>query len=213
MTEFGGRLDDIDERGESEALEVQEPEIEILGFEGEREGDDVPRRAPAVDPPPAAVPTAAEIEREIAELKEKNLRLYADFDNFRKRMEREREEMQRGAVGETVRELLPVMDNLRRALSSQGEKADLLLGIEMIERQLAEVLRRFGVREVPAIGAPFDPRMHEAVSREESADVGSPTVVAELQRGYLIGERLLRPALVKVAMPHEGEPSGRESGE
>ncbi|MFN7943567.1 MAG: nucleotide exchange factor GrpE [Thermoanaerobaculia bacterium] len=213
MTESGGRLDDTDERGESEALEVQEPEIEILGFEGEREGDDLPLRAPAVDPPAVAVPTAAQIEREIGELKEKNLRLYADFDNFRKRMEREREEMQRGAVGETVRELLPVMDNLRRALSSQGEKADLLLGIEMIERQLAEVLRRFGVREVPAVGAPFDPRMHEAVSREESAEVSSPTVVAELQRGYLIGERLLRPALVKVAMPHEGEPSGRESGE
>ncbi len=94
-------------------------------------------------------------------------------------------------------------DNLDLALSAQGPAEDLKRGVEMIHRQMIELLRRFGVTEVSAVGQPFDPTVHEAVAREESAEVKSPTVSAELRRGYKLHDRLLRPAMVKVAVPAE----------
>jgi molecular chaperone GrpE len=141
---------------------------------------------------------------ELAELRDRHLRLLADFDNFRKRAERELEERTRYVLAEPIRDLLPVLDNLERALAAQGSEGDLIRGVEMIARQFLDVLRRFGVEPVPAVGARFDPRRHEAVMSVESAAVAEPTVVEELQRGYLLRDRLLRPALVKVAVPAEG---------
>jgi molecular chaperone GrpE len=102
-----------------------------------------------------------------------------------------------------LRELLTVADNLGLALSAEGSAEDLKRGVELIHRQMAELLRRFGVTEVPAVGQAFDPTVHEAVSREESAEVKAPTVSAELRRGYKLHDRLLRPAMVKVAVPAE----------
>jgi molecular chaperone GrpE len=96
-----------------------------------------------------------------------------------------------------------VLDNLERALAAEGVAEDLRRGVEMIVRQLRDALRRYGMGEVAAVGARFDPKVHEAVLREESAEVDHPTVVAELQRGYLLHDRLLRPAMVKVAVPPE----------
>jgi molecular chaperone GrpE len=184
--------------------EDRDAEIEILGFEGESESEAEAGSADAAD---AAATAAA---RELAELRDRHLRLRADLDNFRKRVEREREEARRYALAEPMRELLPVLDNLERAASAQGQLEDLRRGVEMINRQLADVLERFGLAEVPALGESFDPQVHEAVAREESPAVTRPTVVAELQRGYWLHDRLLRPAMVRVALPIE---SAGEAGD
>jgi molecular chaperone GrpE len=157
----------------------------------------------------------ARLRQEIADLRDRSMRTLADFDNFRKRSERERQELRRYALLEPMRELLTVADNLDLALSAQGSAEDLKRGVEMIHRQMQELMRRFGVTEVAAMGRPFDPTLHEAVSREESAEVKAPTVVAELRRGYRMHDRLLRPAMVKVAVPPEAAPGaigGEEEG-
>jgi molecular chaperone GrpE len=155
----------------------------------------------------------ARLREEIADLRDRSMRTLADFDNFRKRSERERQDLRRYALLEPMREFLTVMDNLDLALSAGGSAEDLKRGVEMIHRQMAELLRRFGVQEVKAVGQPFDPTIHEAVAREESGDVQLPTVTGELRRGYTLHDRLLRPAMVKVAVPLE-QPGGHEgSGE
>ena len=178
-----------------------EQEVEILGF-----GDDAESAEPV-----GAAPDLDTLRGELEALKERNLRLLADFDNFRKRGERERDELARYAAAETLRELLPVFDNIARAAAAEGSIEDLRRGVEMVTRQLREVLRRFGVREIEAVGARFDPKIHEAVSREESDAVEYPTVTAELQRGYFLHDRLLRPALVRVAVPHEAAAAGESA--
>jgi molecular chaperone GrpE len=146
---------------------------------------------------------AGRLQQETAELRDRLVRTLADFDNFRKRSERERQELKRYALLEPMREILTVADNLELALSAQGSAEDLKRGVEMIHRQMQELLRRFGVVEVPAVGQPFDPTLHEAVAREESAEAKTATVVAELRKGYKLHDRLLRPAMVKVAVPAE----------
>lgn len=162
---------------------------------------------------PEAQGEAAEIgrlETLLAAERERALRLRADFDNYRKRTERERADIERYALAETLRDLLPVVDNLERALSAQSEAGDLRKGMEMILRQFHEILKRYGLSPIPALGERFDPAVHEAVFHEESDSVTTPTVAMELQRGYRLNDRLLRPSLVKVAVPKEAtevEPS------
>jgi len=160
---------------------------------------------------PAAGPAASEeverLRREVADLKDRSVRALADFDNFRKRSQRESQEFRKYALLEPLRDFLTVIDNLDLALSAQGSAEDLKLGVEMIHRQMQELLRRFGATEVPAVGQPFDPTQHEAVAREESPEVKAPTVVAELRRGYRMHDRLLRPSMVKVAVPGEEKPA------
>ena len=157
----------------------------------------------------AAVADNAELEKlreEVLDLRDRSTRTLADFDNYRKRIERERDEVRRYAALETVREFVAVVDNLDRASSAfraGGSADDLKVGIEMILRQVSDVFRRLGVVEIQAANAPFDPAVHEAVAREESEEVSVPTVSAELQRGYRLHERLVRPAMVKVAVPTE----------
>ena len=145
----------------------------------------------------------AKLRQEATELRDRLTRTLADFDNFRKRAERDRQEQKRYALFDPLREFLTVTDNLDLALSAQGPAEDLKRGVEMIQRQMIELLRRFGVTEVSAMGQPFDPTVHEAVAREESPEVKGPTVSAELRRGYKLHDRLLRPAMVKVAVPAE----------
>jgi molecular chaperone GrpE len=151
------------------------------------------------------------LRREIADLRDRSMRTLADFDNYRKRAERERQEVRRYALLEPLREVLPIADNLERALEASGSADDLKRGVEMILRQLHELLRRLGVREVPAAGEAFDPALHEAVSRQESPDVQAPTVAETLVRGYQLHDKLLRPAMVKVAVPAE-EPAAARDG-
>lgn len=165
--------------------------------------------ASAAEAPPEARGDAGDaseigkLRREIADLRDRSMRTLADFDNFRKRSERERQEARRYALLDPLRDLLTVVDNLERALSAEGSAEDLKRGVEMTLQGLRDLLRRHGVTEVKATGAIFDPAVHEAVSREEDPAVELPTVVAELQRGYRLHDRLLRPAMVKVGVPAE----------
>ena len=179
----------------------------MAAVEGKQAG---PRaEAPAAGSPEELV----KLRQENIELRDRAIRTLADFDNFRKRSERERQESRRYALLEPMRELLTVADNLDLALSAQGSAEDLKRGVEMIHRQMAELLRRFGIVEVSAIGQPFDPTLHEAVSREESRDVKVPTVSAELRRGYKMHDRLVRPSMVKVAVPAEAAAASSEGSQ
>lgn len=156
------------------------------------------------------VATRAELKRveaERADLMDQLSRRQADFENYRKRIERERGDTYNGMVGEVVGKLLPVLDNLRRALDAEasqqaGETEEFrhfLQGVELIYKQLSDVLESLGLQPVAAVGQPFDPHVHEAVSTEQTADYEPDTVMQELVRGYRLGDKLLRPAVVKVA--------------
>src|SRR2546423_1455298 len=167
---------------------------------------------PAVSGPVMAelVASRAELKRlqtALSEAQDALVRRQADFENYRKRVERERTETYSRVVGEIARKLLPVMDNLTRALDAEKsvetnestEFRHFLHGVELIGKQLSEVLESFGVEPIAAVGERFDPHVHEAVVTEPSDKYEPDTVIEELVRGYRIGDRLLRPAMVKVA--------------
>ena len=143
-----------------------------------------------------------ELGDELSETQERVLRTAADAENFKKRLQREKEEQTRYANESLMRELLPVIDNLERALEHSEAGADqggLLEGLNMTLKGFLDTLTRFGCTPVEAAGKPFDPNFHEAVSQEESADHEPNTVLRELQKGYMLKERLLRPAMVLVS--------------
>ncbi len=150
---------------------------------------------------------AQKIEDERADLHDRLARRQAEFDNYRKRIERERGESYNSIVGDVVNKLLPVVDNLRRALDAEAvvkavesnEFRHFLDGVELIYKQLNEVLNKYGVEPVPTVGRPFDPRIHEAIATSPSDNYEPDTVIEEIVRGYRLGEKLLRPAMVKVA--------------
>lgn len=129
-------------------------------------------------------------------------RLQAEFENARKRNAREQIEFREYATAEAVKNFLPILDNFNLALrSQQAESGDTALrsGIELIRKQMEDALARLGVQVVPAEGQPFDPRVHEAIEMVESSDHADNEVIEELQRGYKLKDRLLRPAMVRVA--------------
>jgi len=145
--------------------------------------------------------------REVESLQDRNLRLMAEFDNARKRAVREREEHIRFANESLIRELLPVLDNFDRALqAAKGDPAAAAVtaGIELIQRELLRVLEKFGVATFSSVGQPFDPERHEAVARVQTAKQPEMTVIEETARGYTLGGRVLRPAMVTVAMAPDG---------
>lgn len=151
--------------------------------------------------------------RELEELKDRHLRKLAEFENVRKRSEREKGESRRVAVADMAREFLPVLDSFERALAhatSDDLASDFGQGILLIERQLADLWQRQGLREVETAGS-FDPNRHEAVVTEPS-DSTPNSILEVLRKGYTLGDRLIRPALVKVAVKPEGagQPAGDE---
>jgi molecular chaperone GrpE len=153
---------------------------------------------------------ALKAQEESEQLREALLRKTADLENVRRRTEKEKNDHFRFALAEAFRDLLGVVDNFDRALAHAPEgirSGDFCVGVEMIARQLSEVLRRYGLTEVPADHLPFDPAVHEAVAREETADVAPGVVVGVFQKGYFLNDRLLRPAMVKVtALPGKPRP-------
>lgn len=153
------------------------------------------------------------VQRELEELKDRHLRKLAEFENVRKRSEREKGESRRVAVADMAREFLPVLDSFERALAhatSDDLASDFGQGILLIERQLADLWQRQGLREVETVGS-FDPNRHEAVVTEPS-DSPPNSILEVLRKGYTLGDRLIRPALVKVAVKAEGagQPAGDE---
>lgn len=144
------------------------------------------------------------------DFRDRYMRTLADFENFRKRSEREKADFQRYALASVIRELLPVLDNFDRALEHGEEGDEFHKGVSLIYKQLSEVLQRHGVKPITESGVRFDPNIHEAVIREEDSSVPSHTVTAILQKGYFLHDRLLRPAMVKVAVggPEENGSAG-----
>jgi len=144
----------------------------------------------------------AQLEQEKKDLRERGLRLQADGENFRKRITREKEEFARYAKEEFIREILPIKDNLERALE-HGDGVDdpqaIIEGINMILEQFSSILEKMGVACLACYGEKFDPNFHEAMMHQETADHEPNTVIAEHQKGYTYNGRLLRPALVTVA--------------
>lgn len=150
----------------------------------------------------AAAEPAGEAERQRDEYYDLLLRKTAEFDNFRKRTERERQTLAEAAAADLLKELLPLVDDLERALKADAgdEGADAYRrGVELIHRQLLDVLRKRGVRPIDAVGAEFDPYYHQAVAHESAEGHRDGEVIEEFARGYMLGDRLLRPAMVKVA--------------
>jgi len=153
--------------------------------------------------------------READAARDRYVRTVAEFDNARKRAVREREELIRGANESLIRELLPVLDNFERALqAARGDAgaAGVTAGVELIQRELLRVLEKFGVTAFSSVGAPFDPERHEAVARVPAAGHPEMTVVGETARGYLLNGRVLRPAMVTVAMNADSEAGEPNTG-
>ena len=145
-----------------------------------------------------------ELEGRLEQAEERVLRTAADAENFKKRLQREKEEQTRYANETFMRELLPVIDNLERAIQHSATAANqegLVDGLNMTLKGFIDTLARFGCTVLEAIGKTFDPNFHEAVSQEESSKVEPNTVLKELQKGYMLKERLLRPAMVIVSKP------------
>ena len=157
--------------------------------------------AAAARPAAAADEALAQLQKERDAYKEQFLRAVADFDNYRKRIERERRELSEYAASDVLLELLPIIDNFERALQAPatGDTEAFKRGIELIHKQMLDLLRKRGVTHIDAQGADFDPNVHQAVIHEPSDEHREGEVMEELQRGYKLGDRLLRPAMVKVA--------------
>jgi molecular chaperone GrpE len=145
----------------------------------------------------AAELAAAREERDA--LKDRLARLQAEFDNTRKREAKERQDARDRGVQSAVEPFLSVMDNFALALKSEGSIEQLRAGVELILKQMDEALRGLNVQAVETVGAPFDPRVHEALGSEERADVPDHQVIDEIRRGYKLRDKLLRPALVRIA--------------
>ena len=162
-------------------------------------GADAPDAA-TESPDPSAADTAA-LQKERDDLRDRLLRKTAEFDNFRKRVERDRKDMIEWAAADVLGDLLVIVDDFDRALAAPAppEAQSVKAGLELIHRQLSELLKKRGVTTVEALGADFDPHLHQAVAYEEVAGAREGEVVGVLARGYKIGDRLLRPAMVKVA--------------
>lgn len=156
----------------------------------------------AEDAAPGGALERAELERVQAErdqLLDRLARLQAEFDNYRKREARERAEYRDYALVNTVEQFLPVLDNFQLALRAQGSAEQLRSGVDLIVRQMEEILRSLGVQPVPTVETQFNPRQHEAIEMVERDDLPDQQVMEEVRRGYTLRDRLLRPALVRVA--------------
>jgi molecular chaperone GrpE len=156
----------------------------------------------AAEPAPETSTDLVQAQRQRDEYYDLLLRKQAEFDNYRKRVERERQMVSEAAAASIVEELLPLMDDLERALKTEasGDAAEAYRkGVELIHRQLGEILRKRGVRPIEVLGADFDPYFHQAVSHEPAEGRREGEVIEEFRRGYMLGDRLLRPSMVKVA--------------
>ncbi|HVD02149.1 MAG TPA: nucleotide exchange factor GrpE [Candidatus Dormibacteraeota bacterium] len=147
-----------------------------------------------------------QLEAEAEEASNRYLRLAADFDNYKKRARQEQSDLVRSANAELIGKLLPVVDNFHRVLESTPESAGdaWVKGLKLSLQQLEELLAAQGVQPIEAVGQPFDPSLHEAIGHEESSEHPEDTVVTEVRRGYRLNDRVVRPALVRVARPVGG---------
>jgi len=182
-------------------------EVETAGLDVDHElpaGDDDQASGASAEarPPAEAAAPETEIQRLKAERDtavDRLARMQAEFDNARKRAAKEQQDFRDFALADSIKTLLPVVDNFERALQSKSEPADFRAGVELIYKQLRDVLTKLGVQPIDAKGQLFDPRFHEAVEMVDTPDAADHEVLEEWQRGYKYKDRLLRPAMVRVA--------------
>ena len=176
----------------------------------EQENTDTPETQPQQEPSPETAEETFTVTRDqmekmeqlakmVSDASDKYLRLAAEYDNFRKRTAKEKESLYGDAKADTVKPFLEVLDNLERGLAQFEEGDPHRQGMEMICKQFFEVLGQMGVTEIPALGQPFDPEKHNAVMHTEDESVGENTIVEVFQKGFMIGDKVLRFAMVKVA--------------
>lgn len=171
-----------------------------------------PKKPSTPPAPPTPEERVAQLEDEKSKLRDQLLRTAADFDNFRKRSRREVEDAQRRGRETSVKDLLPVFDNLERAAAVADGAPDaksVADGLRIVLKQFKDTLEKMGIKRVPTVGSPFDPSLHEAIQHLESTDHPAGVVMAEVQAGYSIGDYLLRAALVVVSKgaPQSDEPA------
>jgi len=176
---------------------------EEQGLPAVRPAEEEAGLAPVEETPESEPSEIDKLRAELEHVQDLLRRKHADFENYRKRIEREQKEFVTYAASELAREILPVVDNLGRALDSSqsaesGSADQIRDGLAIIYRQFVDILKRAGLREVEALGADFDPHLHEAVARVETSDHREGEIVEVLQKGYFLKDRLLRPAMVKV---------------
>jgi len=190
----------------------EQPEAEPAPEETGAGETDVLEALPAEDAPcePAEAgkpPIEEELKQELAKLNDRYLRMAADFDNFRKRQVKERQDLVSYANETMVLDILPVLDNLERALAANGDAKDedcqagVIKGVELTMRMFQQILSRNGVERIKAVGQKFDPRLHEAIAPVMTDQMEPETVVEEAEAGYSLNARVIRPAKVKVAKP------------
>jgi molecular chaperone GrpE len=158
-----------------------------------------------------------ETQKKLEEAHDRWVRAVADLENYRKRSQRERDEVQKFGVEKLVKDLLPVLDNLDRALAAAAADDPLVAGVKLVRSSFEQALSRHGVKGFSAMGTPFDPAQHEALMQVPSADTAPGTVVLEHARGFTLHERLIRPAMVGVAVAAPkaeggGEAAAKDSG-
>jgi len=188
-------------QGRADREPILDPASELPPPENESVSEPVELPAGATAAPEIAV-SAAEFEKvktERDQLLDRLARLQAEFDNARKRAERERQDFRDYATGNVVEQFLPVIDNFELALKSTGSAEQLRCGVDLIVKQMGEALSKMQVSPVPTVGEPFDPRLHEALGSVDRDDLPDQHVAEEIRRGYKLRDKLLRPALVRVA--------------
>ena len=181
---------DNDQNKPQQTGENEEPEILLDEMTAEE--------APAEEAAPAPSETDT-LKASLAEEKDKYLRLLAEYDNYRKRSQKEKEAAWTNAKAETVKELLPVYDNLERAVQQETADEAYAKGVQMTMNQLKTVLEKLGVTEIPAKGETFDPNVHNAVMHMEDESLGENVVAEVFQAGFKLGDKVIRPSMVKVA--------------
>jgi len=215
--------DEIDFPGELGNLGDDEIEIEFVDVDDDLSAAEA---EPEPEPKPksqgesgvaisedADTQRVVQLQTELDHVRDVYLRKLAEFDNFRKRVDREREDVRQAAQEDLIRELLPVIDNFERALQhADGDSGAFHQGVEMIAKQLHDTLERKGVTEIDPMGQNFDPELHEAVQRVEGGEHAPGTIVFVMLKGYTMGDRLIRPAMVGVAVEPD-IPEGDTGGE
>jgi molecular chaperone GrpE len=174
---------------ETNAQEVSDPPVE-----------EAPRPSP-VDELAAVTAERDQLQAEVADLQDRLLRRQAEFENFRRRVDRDRSDFLQYAGMEVVREILPVLDDFERALKTESSDAGYRQGVELIYQRLLETLKKIGLEPIEsAAGSAFDPNLHQAVVRSETEEAADNTILEEFSRGYNFKGKLLRPAMVRVAV-------------
>ena len=205
------------ERPEPENIHVEAESIvpetgSGTGASAGEEGENAQEKGQKADAPPAPEEKIAELEAQLAETRDQLLRKAADFENFRKRMNQEKQSAIEFANQSLLLDIIPVIDDFERAIQSGENSTDLasfLEGVKMIEKRLSSQLEaKWGLKRFSAAGEPFDPNLHEALMMEKSPDVSEAVVQEDLVKGYLLKERVIRAAKVKVLMPANPAPEG-----